>query len=99
MLLTYVSAAESSFYSLYMWRPIHGGDINWNPGNRDWRVGSAIDDRLREAIRKAPTGSAAQKELDRREQWLWGAVHRTSYAEPADWWAGPSQPDSSTSTS
>ena len=66
------------------------GDIDWNPGNNDPDVGGVIEDKLRDAIRSAPRGSAREKELVRRMDYLWAGLGRMDYGEPLDnWWDGP----------
>ena len=76
------------------------GDIDWNPGNSDPDVGSALDSSLHRAIQATPRGSPARTELKRRQEWLWLAVGRTEYGEPTtNWWDGPSNTDLSSSAS
>ena len=97
--LTYVKAPSSNFYSLFMWRPIHGGDENFNAGNNDPGVGSAIEAHLNAAIRGTTRGSPAYQELQRRVEWLFPRVNAMDYEMPSSWWDGPLHQDSSVSTS
>ena len=82
-----------------MWRPIHGFDENFNAGNNEPGVGSAIEDHLHAAIQGTTRGSPAYKELERRLDWLMPRVSGMEYDLPSYWWDGPLHQDSSVSTS
>ena len=99
VLLTYVQATTSNFYSLFIWRPIHGDDENFNAGNNEPGVGATIEHYLYSAIRGTTRGSPAYKELQRRIDWLVPRVNSMEYEPKSNWWDGPLHQDSSVSTS
>ena len=97
-LLTLAKAPSSSFYSLHVWNFMPTGDIDWNPGNNDPDVGGVLDNKLTAASFAAARGGPRQKELRRREKYLWEAVGPMKYGEPTyNWWDGSPAPGLSSS--